>query len=350
MSTRKTLLEELAPGVRSLPFVSLAKVPTPVERLESVGPRVYAKRDDLISDVYGGNKVRRYELLLGEAIAKGHKKILTLGGIASTQVTATAKLARALGLASRAVLFSQPATPYLREALATTHEAGMELVQGGPIPIAAYRFFRELAQQKDAYVIMPGASGALANLGYVDAALELGQQVEAGLLPRPDRIVLPCGSGGTLAGLVIGLGLLGWPTIVTGVRIAERAVVNRTTLGYRVSTTARLLARLGGPRPSRKRSARFEIDPRFLGAGYGAWSPAAARGAARIRDLFGVPGEVTYSGKTMAALGRIAHEHPDENVLFWCTLSATGRNLAADAAVPAWAAPLVEKAERSRPG
>jgi D-cysteine desulfhydrase len=173
------------------------------------------------------------------------------------------------------------------------------------------------------YVILPGASNALANLGYVDAMLELAEQVDRGELPRPDRIVVPTGTGGTLAGLALGVALLGWPTTVVGVRITERIACNHALIRYEIASTRRYLA-ARAPRFSRRRlpAFRFELEHRAIGAGYGHPTPEAIAAVPEVERLIGVPGEVTYSAKALVALRAIGREHPKDTLLLWQTLSS----------------------------
>lgn len=312
----------LAPKLSERPFVALAQE-TPVERLSSYGERVWVKRDDQSAELYGGNKVRRFEWLLAEALERGKRRIVTVGGLASTQVTATIAFGRALGLEVAAVLFDQPYTPYVREALESDVELGGELVYGGGYARSAYRVALELARDRSSYFIAPGASGPLANLSYVDAMLELASQVEAGAMPRPDRIVVATGSGGTCAGLAVGAALLGWPTTITAARITDASVCNLATLRSLAALTWRQL-RKEGYRGSSARP-RIAIEPRVVGPGYGEPTLAAVEGARRHGELFGAPGEVTYAGKALAALELAVREHPNENILLWNTLSTRGR-------------------------
>ena len=286
------------------------------------GGQVYVKRDDLVSPLYGGNKVRRWEWLLGEALDRGAETVLTVGGTGSTQVTSLSAHGRALGLSVTAILFDQPETPFVSEALALDTGFGAAIVRGGGYASTAFAALRAYRSAARPYFIAPGASGPVANLAYVDAMLELGAQVERGEIPRPDRIVTACGSGGTTVGLAIGAAVLGWPTEVVGVRITDLVASNPLTLGAFAEGTKRVL-RAGGFRGRLR--PRMRMDHRFIGEGYGYPTPAAEEGALVYERAFGVPGEVTYSGKSLAALARIVREHPTETILYWNTLSSTGR-------------------------
>jgi D-cysteine desulfhydrase len=314
---------DVAPGLARVPFLPIAHAPTEVHALEGYGGRVWVKRDDRVSPLYGGNKVRRWEWLLADARARGKNRILTVGGIGSTQVTSLIAHGDAHGFKVSAVLFDQPETAFTVEALALDARFHGRTTLGHGYGRTAVASFRQIARERP-YVIAPGASGPLANVAYVDAALELGQQVARGEAPRPDRIVVACGSGGTSVGLAIGMRILGWPTEIVAVRITDFAVSNPASLRLLEALTLRRLVKEGAKIPL-ARSARLTMEHRFIGEGYGFATPEALVGAERYGELFGAPGEVTYSGKAMAALDATAKEHPNDTILLWNTLSTTGR-------------------------
>ena len=327
------------PALREqIPFLPLAHAPTPVTRLDALASYlgrddVWMKRDDLASPLYGGNKIRRYEFVLADAIARGAKRVVTAGGIASTQVMATATFCQALDLELTAVLFDQDLTRFAQQALRVNASAGARLVRGGGYAPTALRLLGTLARQRDAYFIAPGASHALANIGYVDAMLELAAQVAQGLCPRPDVIVVPTGSAGTLAALAVGAAHLGWDTEVVGARIATLLVTNGFTVRGRIRATAGFLARRAGDF-SLKTAPRWRLDHGVIGGGYGVPTEESVANIARVRSVLGVDGEVTYSGKSLAALRRVAQDPRwrGKNVLLWQTLSSAPPRVAADAA------------------
>lgn len=328
------LFAEAPELARSVPWRPLASAPTPVEPCAAIEAYlgrggVWIKRDDRISPIYGGNKVRRFEFLLADAERRGAKTLVTVGGLASTQVTATVLFGRALGFGVTAVLFDQPVTRFARAALLTDAAGGARLIHGGGYAMTALRAIRALRQAERPYFILPGASNAAANLGYVDAMLELAGQVARGEAPRPDRIVVPTGTGGTVAGLALGAAILGWPTTIVGVRITERIASNRAVIRYEIESTARFLAQRA-PRWLRRRlpAPRFALDHRAIGPGYGYPTPDAIAAVPEVERLIGVPGEVTYSAKALAALRLIARESPGETILLWQTLSSVRPALA----------------------
>lgn len=313
----------------ALPWVPLAHRPTAVEPTTAVaswlGRRdgVAMKRDDLISPVYGGNKVRRFELVFGRALARGAKRIVTVGGIASTQVMATILFAKAHGIPVRAVLFDQPLTRFARESVAAFALAGAELVYGGGYPGTFAKAVWAQNRERGNYFVFPGASGPLANVGYVDAMLELGRQVERGEAEIPDVIVLPTGSSGTMAALALGVAYLGWKTEVVGVRITSRVVCNRFVVENLVARTNAFLRKLDPSFPDLADAARFTIDHSAIGDGYGHPTLEAIVGAEKLEELTGARGEVTYSGKALAGLKSLLADrrYAKKSFLLWNTLS-----------------------------
>jgi len=333
-----------------VPWTPLAHVPTAVEPCTAIEDwlgrgGVYMKRDDLISPLYGGNKVRRYEFILADALARGAKHIVTAGGLASTQVMATALFGRALGFKVTSVLFDQPVTTFAQAQIRRYVAAGATLVYGGGYLRTAYETAMSLRREEGSYLILPGAANALANLGYIDAMLELGRQVDKGLAPKPDVILLPTGSSGTLAALALGAAYLGWDTEILGVRIASSLVCNRTSVGFVIRNTDRFMSRHVPAWGRLSGRAKFTLYGGALGRGYGARTPEATVGIEQLRVLTGSPGEVTYSGKALAALHALCNTpaYASKSILLWNTLSSVHPELAPKDQVPAALSFVIER-------
>jgi D-cysteine desulfhydrase len=313
----------------SVPWISLASGPTPVEPCRKIASYlgrddVWMKRDDAIHPVFGGNKIRRFEHILADVQRRDAHEIITVGGLASTQVTATILLGKTLGLDVTSVLFDQPITSFARKTLLIQASAGGKMVYGGgylrTVLLTVSNLWRG---RRSAYFVPPGASGALANLGYVGAAFELADQVRRGEMPRPDVIVVPAGSGGTAAALCLGCSLLGWDTTIVAVRITERLVCNRATLNTLVGITRSYLAKHAGSLPRRTSApARIIMDHACAGRGYGHATDDAIAACPEVEQLIGVPGEITYSGKTLVGLRRACAAFPRKTILLWNTLSS----------------------------
>lgn len=341
--TSPLLFDALPDLARGTPWLPLAHVPTAVEPCTAIATwlgrdgGVYMKRDDLVSPLYGGNKVRRYEFVLADARRRGKRRIVTVGGLASTQAMATVLFGKALDFEVRVVLFDQPVTEFALDAVRGFAAAGAEVIYGGGYVRTALAAWRAQRRGRDEnYFIMPGAAGALANLGYLDAMLELGEQVERGEAPRPDVIVLPTGSSGTLAALALGAAWLGWPTEIVGVRITTAVATNRLTVGAVLRNTDRALARRDRRWKPLQDKARWRLYGGALGPGYGYPTPEAIDGASRVEALTGTYGEVTYSGKALAALRALVAEprYRDKTFLLWNTLSTARPPVDRSAALP----------------
>lgn len=337
----KPLLFEAFPDLgATTPWMPLADVPTPVEPMDAIAPwlgrtGVFMKRDDLISPLYGGNKVRRWEFVLADAKRKGKTRIVTVGGIASTQAMATTLFGKSLGFDVTVVLFEQPVTTFGRDTIRGLLQAGARLEYAGGYTRTAWKAWRAWRSVgADGYFIMPGASNALANLGFIDAMFELKQQVDAGEAPRPDAIVVPTGSAGTLAALALGAAHFGWPTEIVGVRITTALATNRFIVDGVIKRTDQALAkRARGWSPMRK-NVNYSIYGGALGKGYGYPTTAAIEAAEQVRILTGAMGEVTYSGKALAAVRDLAQKRPNANILLWNTLSTVRPPAPIDVEIP----------------
>jgi D-cysteine desulfhydrase len=294
-----------------LPVLPLVGAPTPVEHFASLG--CWVKRDDRTNPIYGGNKVRKLEFLLGDARARGRRAVVTIGATSSNDVLATAIHGGAAGLAVHAVVF--PAAED-RSELFRSRGVGLTRVPGKsfvPLGVVGRGAASLAAGTGLPYLIGPGGSSPLGSLGYVAAALELARQVDDGLLPAPATIFVPYGSGGTAAGLAVGLALAGLPSRVVAVQVVERPWASPDKLRRLAARIARLLAGLGVS----VTPGKIDVAEDQLGPGYARSTPAADLAVARGGDA-GLTLETTYSGKALSGLLATSAPTP---VLFWLTYS-----------------------------
>ena len=298
-----------------VPFIPLADgLPTPVERVED---RFWVQRDDLTDSRYGGNKVRKLEHLLAIAARRGGP-VLTAGATGSHHVVATAVHAARLGLSVEAVRFPQPLTDHVRSMADHADRLGVTSIAAPSSTAMPFVLARRWAQvaPKGATLVTPGGSTPVGVLGYVGAGLELVERFAAEGWDEPDDVVVALGSGGSSVGLSLGLALGGWKRAsVVAVRVADRIVTNRPVLRG-IETGVRSLLALGGGFPP---AARWAIDGRWFGPGYGHPTAAGTEGAARAAEL-GLASEPTYTAKALAA----AFERLDagRTVVFLQTLAA----------------------------
>ena len=322
MTVAAAALERL----HALPRAPIAIAPTPIEDLprlrDALGrpPRLIVKRDDAIPFGFGGNKVRKLQLVAAEALAGGADTLVTCGGVQSNHARATAATAARLGLGC--VLVANGAAPER-----PTGNALLDRLLGADIRYVASRDARvaEMARAADElrargrrpYVIPLGASTPL---GAAAFALAVGEMLAQ--IPAPDTIVLSTSSGGTQAGVVAGCRLHGLSTRVIGISADDASDV----IAGEVRRNLGGLEELIGVPAGTLAAAPLEIDDTFVGGGYGvptAESSEAIELCARREALFLDP---TYTAKAMAGLIAKARrgEFPGGTVMFWHTGGQVG--------------------------
>lgn len=318
------------PKLAGLPRAALVATPTPIEplRLANLADgALFVKRDDRSSPVYGGNKARKLEFTLAAAAARGARRLITTGGIGTHHGLATAIFARALGMKTTVVVVPQPVNDHVREQLRALLSFGAELLPARTVPGAALQVIRAfttatLRGEKPAWV-PTGGSSALADIGFVSAAFELAEQIEAGAMPAPAEIYLPIGTGGTYAGLVVGAKLAGLHARIIGVLVTDILPPGPARLARLARASLALLRRYEPSLPAVAIApADFEVVRAQLGPGYGATTPAAEAAADLCRDA-GLALETTYTAKCMAeVIARLGDGRAQAPVLFWNTYNS----------------------------
>ncbi|MBW2313627.1 MAG: pyridoxal-phosphate dependent enzyme [Deltaproteobacteria bacterium] len=316
------------PGLAErLPHHALLSGPTPVGPLALPGvPDLWVKHDEHSTAAYGGNKPRKLEFLIGDARARGSRRLVTSGGIGTNHGLATAVLAREAGLATTLLLVDQPVTEAVRHQLLLLHASGAKLRSGGSVAGAVRQGILELVASRLAgdrpRLVPTGGSSARGNLGFVSAGLEIAEQVRAGELPEPRQVFVPIGTGGTLAGLAVGFALAGLATRVVGVLVTDILPPSPRRLAHMANSTLRHLRRHAPDAPAfRIGTGDFDRVTDQLGEGYGAPSPAGEEAVALAGEL-GLTLETTYTGKALAALRDAAQRGIlDGPTLFWNTFN-----------------------------
>ena len=312
----------------ALPFVDLGGLPTAVTREAGLGQRLglerlLVKHDGAAGREYGGSKARKLEHLLGDALARSAGgTVMTSGGVGSNHALATAVHVRRLGLGCLLLLAAEPPSEHAREHLLAEHELGCRLHAGRAASRSDVQ--RVLSRQplgpSSVYVIPQGGSSELGNVGYVNAAFELAEQVEQQGLPVPDVIYIAAGTLGAAAGLYVGLRAVGLPTTTVAVRASNPGLGNMRNLRAAILTTSSYLHGLSSDFPTvAPEPSLLRLEHRFVGDGYA--RPTAAGRAARdlVRDAAQIELDLTYTAKAFAALTHDASRLTGQTVLFWNT-------------------------------
>lgn len=291
--------------LEEIPRVSLVPEPTPLHPLSRLsaylgGLEVWCKRDDLTRLALGGNKLRKLEFLLWEALDQGADTIITTGAAQSNHARQTAAAAAMLGLHPVLVLREPIVGPAQGNLLLDdlieaevrfgswdTAEQGMALLE------QVAQELREAGRRP--YIIPHGGSNPVGALGYVVAIGEIARQ-SAGLGLRPRAVVFATSSGGTQAGLLAGKLLYDLPLEVVGISVggpASRiaAVVSRIATG-----TSALLG--GGP----VHPEQVVVYDQYIGPGYGRVDARTVEAVRTVARLEGVLLDPVYTGKAMAGL------------------------------------------------
>jgi len=321
---------DLSSALAKIPIRTFAHLPTPVEQVELEGGlKCWIKRDDLSHPTYGGNKVRKLEFLVGEALRRECNAVATMGGTGTNHGLATAIFAEAEGLKCHLALFPQPVTDHVLQSLKLYHAHGAQLHLFGTFARAAvFLAARELAgrtghSDERLMVFGPGGSSPLGTLGFVNAAFELAEQIRAGELPEPARIYCPLGSNGTLAGLALGMRLTGLKSRIIGIRVTPLVGANSFFVASLANKTLALLQRHGAAlNASRIGQGEITIDHSYYGGTYGLPTEAGEAAQASAAAA-GIGLEPTYTAKAFAAvLEDLQGAKEDGPVLYWNTFSS----------------------------
>lgn len=280
------------------------------------GGPLWVKRDDLSASPYGGNKPRKLEWVFGEALARGVRRVITVGGLGTNHGLATALVARRLGLSCDLVLVPQPVDERVRRRLLELAAVGARLHRASGVIDAARRLATLRVRYPRALLVPAGGTSPAGGLGPTLAGLELAAQVAAGKLPVPTRTYVALGTGGTAAGIALGFALAGLASRVIAVAVAPGPLPSSGFLRWTAGRTERLLRRHGALTSAVSR-LDLELRRGQVGPGYGARSPAAERARA-LAGEHGLALDPTYTAKAMASLID-AERNQEQPVLFWQT-------------------------------
>lgn len=291
---------------KTLPKVHLGSAPTPLRLLPGLsrGPaEIWLKDEGVFGDGgWGGNKVRKLEWIIPEARRRNRSTLLTFGGLGTNWGLACALYGREHGLKTVVALIDQPIDQHVRDQLVRLADSGAEIhfthsrartIATAPWLIARHR----------PYVLPAGGSSPVGTLGAVEIALELAAQVEAGEMPKPCSVVTAVGSGGTVAGLMLGFRLAGLETRVVGVVVNETLRLDSTALISLARRCERLIRSRGAELPgSGVCAGDLHLVEDQIGAGYGYPTAEAARAGELAFERAGLALDPVYTAKAMAGL------------------------------------------------
>ncbi len=322
----------------TMPHLQLCNLPTPIKRLTQLeqhlaqygklqaGTEFFVKNDNKTTDSFGGNKPRKLEGPLGEAHAKGCEHIITEGSTGSNFGCATAVLAKNLGFKSCTLIYSpQINTKYLqRNALWATQAE------------AQFLFCKDRAERKErcdaaaaeaqkpgskTYFIPSGASNPLGTIGFVNAAFELKEQIDAGILPSPDEIIITFGSAGSVTGLLLGLKAAGLPChVITTCAVNDPDKTAFQDIANLYRSTNDLLQTYDPSFPCCELTpADVTVDWDHYHGEYAKIGQGDAEAIALLNETEGIKTDGTYAGKAVSTLIDYVPKLAGKKVLLWNT-------------------------------
>jgi L-cysteate sulfo-lyase len=320
-------------SLKDLARVSLSFLPTPLEPMPALsshlgGPKIWIKRDDMTGLATGGNKARKLEFLMADALENGADTVLTFGAVDSNHCRMTAAAARKLGLESFLVL-SGLKSDRLDGNLLLDEIFGSQYLflpdfndpsRFDEMRLAVFNIVQDLTEQgRNVYMIPPGGSTPLGDVGYYVCAVELFEQArELGF--RIDHIFTAMGTGGTHAGLLAGVKCLDMPSKVFGIAVNKEGSLDDLGLPP-VEVIVGEICELIGEEPNATPDDVI-IDYSYYGKAYGVPTPECIEAIKLVARAEGILLDPTYTGKTMAGLidmiqnGRFGK---DENIVFMHT-------------------------------
>lgn len=323
-------------NIDTLPRYKLATLPTPLDEAprlsKELGVRVLLKRDDLTGFALGGNKVRKLEFLLADALNQGADVLVTGGGPQSNHTRVTAAAARKAGLDAVLVHFGDP-PPESNGNLLLDELLGAEIrytrtQDKSETDRMLERVTAELkARGRKPYLIPRGGASVLGCVSYILAVGELLEQLDA-LRVKPDYIFVATGSCGTHAGILAGIKSFHAGIPVYGITVSRSVSEDLPRIDLLVKDTAEFLET-----PLPLAASDVIVNDAYLGPGYGMITPEAREAIRRVAQLEGIFLDPVYTGKAMAGLidlvqrGKAASPFGiarDATVVFWHTGGAPG--------------------------
>ncbi len=314
-AARELPIIERYPALASIPRVSLGRFPTPVTSLAKLAPTLSIKRDDLSADPIGGNKPRALEFLLGTVTKDS--RVVTVGSAGSTHALAVATYAKRLGAHVSIGRWRQE----MNDAATRVSARIDRVADDAPVfrNVAAAYLWATTRRLRGEIWIPAGGSSPLGTLGHVNAALELAEQIRSGRVEQPMQVVVPLGTGGTMAGLALGFAIAELPITVIGARVVPKLVARRSHVLGLARHTRKLIEHTTGSRLPRVRGDAIVIHHETYGGAYGHETPEGRSAAERLAAATHLALDATYSAKAFALALQVADRGP---TLFWLTFDS----------------------------
>jgi len=331
-----------------IPYKALGAIEaTPIIHAKSFEPNthLYIKNDGIDGTdkngkkIFTGNKRRKLQFLLPDAQAHNAKCVYAAGLAGSNFATATAAYAQDLGLTCTIVLGPQRNTRYAQRNLKLDLFYGANIItcQTRKERIEIYKKLEET--NHDGYFIPAGGSNKIGTIGFVDAAFEFKNQIDQGIMPKPDVIYVTACTAGMAAGLIVGFKAAKLDIIVKSVRIADTTKEIQDELARLIKETSEylhqydesfpivsiapqeliVLGDLAGEKYIDLDHAQNERHKLLFSSPYALAIPEAADAIATLQSSTGIKLDGTYSGKTFAACLKDINsgELKNKTVLFW---------------------------------
>ena len=312
--------------IESLARFPLAQLPTPIEELKSLsrelgGPELLIKRDDQTGLALGGNKTRKLEFLVAQALEQGADTLVTTGATQSNHCRQTAAAAARAGLRCELLLNgTKPELPNGNLLLDELLGARIYWVERSEREAKLSAVSDHLRKEgRKPYVIPVGGSNGVGATGYVLAMMELAEQLD-GMNQRVDHVVLASSSGGTQAGIVVGAKVTDFNGKLHGVSIDKdegNGVTYEDELADIANETAKYI-----DFDAQFAASDFNVVYDYLGGGYGVVGELEREAIRLLASREGIVLDPVYTGRAMGALIDLIRKRAfrsDETILFWHT-------------------------------
>ncbi len=308
-----------------IPREDLAFLPTPLHRLPHLGDSIgldelWIKRDDLTGHSFGGNKTRKMEFVLGDARVNKADTIVTVGGLQSNHCRQTAVVCAKAGLRCILLLAGEEPETYTGNLLLNSMlGAEIKFFPDDHLMTMHSRLDEILETLKDfglnPYAVPAGATMPVGVISYAAALEELQKQTD-NIGFTPDKILMSVGTGGTLAGLIIGAHMLDMEVDIIGVSVLSEADEAKERVKNQIDRVIDQYPEVGDFKPE------INIDDTFLEPGYGIMTDGVRTAIDTFARMDGIFLDPVYTGKAGLALMRMAMNgdiKTNEHTVFWHT-------------------------------